>query len=91
MFTFLTNFELYGFAFGQAFDKINFDEVYENLYLRHVLLEDVIFSTLKDDINDIFWVIAGTRYIEEVEIVELLDFLIDNSMEEQYLLIENIY
>lgn len=91
MFKFLPDFDFYGFAFGQSLDKINFDEVYENLYLKHVLMENVIFSTLKDDINDIFWVIAGTRYITEEEIIWLIDFLLDNSLEEQYLLIENVY
>jgi len=85
------DFDFYGFAFGPTLDKINFDEIYENLFLRHILMEDVIFSTFFDEIYDVIWIIAGSRYVTEKEIIDIIDFIIDNSLEDRYILIENIY
>lgn len=87
----LPDFELYGFAFGKSFDEINFDEIYQNLYSRHVLMEDVIFSTFWDISNDIFWIVAGTRYVTEEEIVNLLELILNNDLAEEYLLVDTVF
>jgi len=83
----IENFEFYGFAFGVSLDAINFEEIYENLFLKHIPFEDVIFSTYDSLIYEAMFVVAGSRYITEGEIGKIIDFIIENNLEDEYLLI----
>jgi hypothetical protein len=82
----LPGFIFYGFAFGANMEDIDFDEVYENLASMQVSAEDVVFSTYDCNVDNYFWVIAGSEYIVEENFIELLNLMLNCKVEKDYLL-----
>lgn len=80
------NVAIYGFAFGDSFTDINLDEVYSNLEFRKIFLSDVTFTIWDDEISSCTWLIAGNRLLDNEESMNVIEFLVDNELQEDYLL-----
>jgi len=82
------NVLIYGFAFVDKLSELNLDEIHHNLSRKNVLVEKVIFSAWDDDRDSCTWVVAADRYLEDNEIKDTVDFIIDNEIEDEFLLLE---
>ncbi len=78
---------IFGFSFIDEFSEIDMKEIHENLLDRGVLPDRVIFSTWDDFESDCTWVVACDRYLEEQEVSDVISFVIENNIEEEYCLI----
>ncbi len=65
---------------------IDLDEVYLNLYLKNVKLDTVTFSVCDDDKYDWTWLMAGTRHLNDHEIIDTIDYLVYHNIEEEFML-----
>lgn len=80
---------LYGFAFGEDIFSINMKEVRINLEER-VDLKKVIFSLFYEDKMGYTYIIAANRYLNDKEIEDILLYLIENNIEEEFCLTDFI-
>jgi len=81
------NATIYGFSFIDEFSEIDMSELHEALLDKGIPLDQVIFSTWDDYESDCTWVVAGDRYLEEQEVADVISFVIENNIEEEYCLI----
>ena len=82
------NAMIYGFSFIDDLSEIDMNEIHENLIKREVLPSNVIFSTWDDKDTPCTWLVASNRYLVEFEVRDVIDFIQDNNIEDEYLLIE---
>lgn len=81
---------IHGFAFGRKFEHINFDEILFNLDQRYVRPEDVVFSTMYSEQDDCHWIIAASQYLNDTEINDILEVIINNNIQDEYILIDEL-
>jgi hypothetical protein len=81
------NVTIYGFAFTDDISDISiFKEMSMNLEKRGAFLKDIVFSTWDD--TDCTWVVAADRSLTDKEVEDTVDFIIDNNIEDIYLMID---
>lgn len=80
---------IYGFGFADILSNINVKEMNNALLDKGLIsLEGIIFSPYHDIKSDCTWVVAADRYMTEDEVKETIDFIIDNNIEDVYILME---
>lgn len=79
---------VHGFSYADVLSDIDMRDMNLNLISRDVLTENVIFSTWEDIETPCIWVVAATRYLENIEVKNVIEFILENSLEEEYLLTE---
>jgi len=77
---------IHGFSFAADLSKIKMGEMHDNLSNRNVKWSDVILSAWEDIDSDCTWVIAADRYLDEKEVKNVIEYILENSVEEEYLL-----
>jgi hypothetical protein len=61
-------------------------EIYDGLESRFTPLEEVVFSVWDDLASDCTWLVAANRYLDESEACDVINFIIENNLEEEYCL-----
>lgn len=79
---------VHGFSYADVLSDIDMKDMNETLISRDVLTENVIFSTWDDIETPCTWVVAATRYLEDGEARDVIEFILENGLEEEYLLTE---
>ena len=83
------NITIYGFGFADTLSKIDVNHMNEILLKKGLVsLEGVIFSPYSDVKSDCVWVVASDRHMTEEEVKDTVDFIIDNNIEDVYILVE---
>jgi len=78
---------VYGFAFTDSMSDTDMDELHESLMAKGHLLENVVFSTFDDDKDRCTWIVAANKYLKDDDVRDVVDFIVDNEIEDEYLLI----
>lgn len=76
---------IWGFTFVDELKDLNMNDIHEVLMDREAKLEDVIFSAWKSFADDCIWVVASDKYLEDIEVRDVVDFLIENDLENNFL------
>jgi hypothetical protein len=80
---------IYGFGFADTLCNIDVNRMNNALLDKGLIsLEDVIFSPYTDEKSDCVWVVASDREMTEQEVKDTVDFIIDNDIEDIYILID---
>lgn len=82
------DFTLYGFTFSPELLKADMNEIRKGLIDKGISLKDVIFSAWIDDESDCTWLIAASKYLDDNEIKNIIDFIIENNVEKEYCLVD---
>ena len=80
----LENTDIHGFSFINDFTELDVDVFNYKLKLKNINLHNVIVSLWED--IDCIWLVAASRYLNDDEIKEIIDFLISNDIEDEYCL-----
>lgn len=81
------NVTIYGFAFTDDLSETDMKEINQNLLKKGLKdLKDVIFSVYDD--KDCTWIVAADRYLSEDEVRDTVDYIIDNNIEDIFILID---
>ena len=83
---FYYDLNLWGFTFIDKIENLRMDEIHDYLFDIEVNLKDVIFSSWKSNTDGCIWIVAADRYLDEFEIKDVIDFLIENEMEDNFLM-----
>jgi hypothetical protein len=81
------NSSIYGFAFTDDLSNMDMSEIHESLYYMGRSSEEVVFSVCDDIRSECTWIVAANRYLIEDEVADVIDFIIDNNLSEEYCLI----
>lgn len=82
------NVFIYGFAFTEDLSGMDMKEIYNQLELRFTPLENVVFSVWDDFASDCTWLVAANRYLDESEVSDVINFIIENALEDAYCLLD---
>lgn len=81
------NATIYGFAFTDDLSETDMKEINQNLLKKGLKdLKDVVFSVYDD--KDCTWIVAADRYLSEDEVRDTVDYIIDNNIEDIFILID---
>ena len=77
---------IYGFSFADDLSQIKMDEIHSSLSIKNIAWSNVVLSAWDDLDSDCTWVIAANRYLDDNEIRNIIEFFLENNVEEEYLL-----
>lgn len=77
---------IYGFSFANDLSQIKMNEMHSSLSLRGVAWINVVFSAWEDLDSDCIWVVAANKYLKDNDIRFVIENILENNLEEEYLL-----
>ena len=83
---------IYGFAYATKLSDFDFDEINEKIGKRYDAPRLKIIISLCDDVggsDTCVWLVASDKYLEEDMVIEVINDIVDEDLQYEYLLMNN--